>query len=54
MLGLDLEENKTLQKEEPSKSSVKKKVTIATEAKKITGEKYVWFICMILYIECIE
>lgn len=43
MLGLDLKENKTLPKEEPSKSSVKKKVTIATEAKK----NYWREICMV-------
>ena len=40
LFGLDLKENKTLQKKEPSKSSVKKKVTKIAEAKKVVKRNF--------------
>lgn len=40
VFGLDLKENKTLQKKEPSKSSVKKKVTKIAEAKKVMKRNF--------------
>ncbi|XP_014699883.1 probable ATP-dependent RNA helicase DDX10 [Equus asinus] len=40
VFGLDLKENKTLQKKEPSKSSVKKKVTKVAEAKKVMKRNF--------------
>lgn len=40
VFGLDLKENKTLQKKESSKSSVKKKVTKVAEAKKVMKRNF--------------
>uniref|UniRef100_A0A8B9XIE8 ATP-dependent RNA helicase n=1 Tax=Bos mutus grunniens TaxID=30521 RepID=A0A8B9XIE8_BOSMU len=40
VFGLDLKENKTLQKKEPSKSSMKKKVTKIAEAKKVMKRNF--------------
>ncbi|XP_055278959.1 probable ATP-dependent RNA helicase DDX10 [Moschus berezovskii] len=40
VFGLDLKENKALQKKEPSKSSVKKKVTKIAEAKKVMKRNF--------------
>uniref|UniRef100_A0A2K6FSN2 ATP-dependent RNA helicase n=1 Tax=Propithecus coquereli TaxID=379532 RepID=A0A2K6FSN2_PROCO len=40
VFGLDLKENKALQKKEPSKSSVKKKVTRVAEAKKVMKRNF--------------
>uniref|UniRef100_A0A667GY79 ATP-dependent RNA helicase n=1 Tax=Lynx canadensis TaxID=61383 RepID=A0A667GY79_LYNCA len=40
VFGLDLKENKTPQKKEPSKSSVKKKVTKVAEAKKVMKRNF--------------
>ncbi|XP_043754542.1 probable ATP-dependent RNA helicase DDX10 [Cervus elaphus] len=40
VFGLDLKENKTPQKKEPSKSSVKKKVTKIAEAKKVMKRNF--------------
>ncbi|XP_005619871.1 probable ATP-dependent RNA helicase DDX10 isoform X2 [Canis lupus baileyi] len=40
VFGLDLQENKALQKKEPSKSSVKKKVTKVAEAKKVMKRNF--------------
>ncbi|XP_076969152.1 putative ATP-dependent RNA helicase DDX10 [Tamandua tetradactyla] len=40
VFGLDLKENKTLQNKEPSKSSVKKKVTKVAEAKKVMKRNF--------------
>ncbi|XP_036717530.1 probable ATP-dependent RNA helicase DDX10 isoform X1 [Balaenoptera musculus] len=40
VFGLDLKENKTLQKKEPSKSSVEKKVTKVAEAKKVMKRNF--------------
>ncbi|XP_008585390.1 PREDICTED: probable ATP-dependent RNA helicase DDX10, partial [Galeopterus variegatus] len=40
VFGLDLKENKALQKKEPSKSSVKKKVTKVAEAKKVMKRNF--------------
>uniref|UniRef100_A0A452TNV5 ATP-dependent RNA helicase n=1 Tax=Ursus maritimus TaxID=29073 RepID=A0A452TNV5_URSMA len=40
VFGLDLQDNKALQKKEPSKSSVKKKVTKVAEAKKVMKRNF--------------
>ncbi|XP_008827938.1 probable ATP-dependent RNA helicase DDX10 [Nannospalax galili] len=40
VFGLDLKENQALQKKEPSKSSVKKKLTKVAEAKKVMKRKF--------------
>uniref|UniRef100_A0A0D9S2K2 ATP-dependent RNA helicase n=1 Tax=Chlorocebus sabaeus TaxID=60711 RepID=A0A0D9S2K2_CHLSB len=40
VFGLDLKEEKTLQKKEPSKSSIKKKVTKVAEAKKVMKRNF--------------
>uniref|UniRef100_A0A8C3YEA5 ATP-dependent RNA helicase n=1 Tax=Catagonus wagneri TaxID=51154 RepID=A0A8C3YEA5_9CETA len=40
VFGLDLKENKTLQKKDPSKSSMKKKVTKVAEAKKVMKRNF--------------
>lgn len=40
VFGLDLQENKALQKKEPSKSNVKKKVTKVAEAKKVMKRNF--------------